>query len=317
MTSDDISSQEGNLPGLLRIPLEIRWQIFRYVLVIDKTHICSHNRLSFIVLSLSRIGSITARESKPDISALFVNHQLYHEMTTLLYKENFFYFEHCLTYSAAILPTFLTSPSTGPLVQRIGFSVNQQLSESFAPLHVVLEEMDRIKTVCLHLKRSLPNLKETRFYLFCYPKLQQRFLQRLIDSIEILPAKRIIIIQGSNREKQRITAMVRGFINSTPPSSSLASNLLVLGGCICSPFTNPPGNLFSSPQTRPEADTLYAWVSRRWKWVEAVKRVGSLPVGPPTYKGPLVGCLLCGDQEGCLHECSAFDRETKRNMKIR
>lgn len=37
------------LPGLLRIPLEVRWQIFRELLFADTHSICPHNRLPLVI----------------------------------------------------------------------------------------------------------------------------------------------------------------------------------------------------------------------------------------------------------------------------
>lgn len=282
------------LPGLLRIPLEVRWQIFRNLLSADKYSICPHNRLPFVIFYMREFNSVVNEGAKHGLSALLLNRQIYHEMMTLLYSENFFYFEHCFTWPGNPLPYILTQ-SAGSFLHHIGFSVDHKIQERLAPMDAVQGEMDRIRCLCVSLKHSAPNLKVIRFYLFCNPKPEAWFLLKLVHYVNYLPGKKMIIVQGSNREKYRIAGILKETIN-------VSANLLLVGGCICSPFTPPSGNQFSSPQTRPVSDTLSRWVSLDSPWRQRVKFYGSVPYSVNTYKGPLTACLICQNGVECIHD---------------
>lgn len=147
-------------------------------------------------------------------------------------------------------------------------------------MDAVKGEMDRIRRLCVSIKHFARNLKVIRFYLFCNPKPEAWFLLKLVDYVNYLPGKRMIIVQGSNREKYRIAGILKETIN-------VSANLLLVGGCICSPFTPPPGNRFSSPQTRPVSYTLSRWVSLYSPLRQRVKLNGSVSYSVNTYKGPL------------------------------
>lgn len=282
------------LPGLLRIPLEVRWQIFRELLSASKYSICPHNRLPFVVFYLRKFNSVVNEGAKHGLSALLLNRQIYHEMMTLLYSENFFYFERCFTWPGNPLPYILTR-SAGSYLHHIGFSVDQKIQKFAAPMDAVQGEMDRLRRLCLSLKHFAPNLKVVRFYLFCSPKPEAWFLLKLVDYANYLPGKKMIIVQGSNRKKYRIAGILKESIN-------VSANFLLLGGCICSPFTPPPGNWFSSPQTRPVSDTLSRWVSLYSPWRQSVKLNGSVPYSVKSYKGPLTACLICQNGVECIHD---------------
>lgn len=282
------------LPGLLRIPLEVRWQIFRELLFADTHSICPHNRLPFVIFYLRKSNSVVNEGAKHGLSALLLSRQIYHEMMTLLYSENFFYFESCFTWPGNPLPDILTR-SAGSFLHHIGFSVDQKIQKRAAPMDAVQGEMDRIRRLCVSLKHFAPNLKVIRFYLFCNPKPEAWFLLKLVDYANYLPGKKMIIVQGSNREKYRIAGILKETIN-------VSANLLLVGGCICSPFTPPPGNQFSSPQTRPVSDTLSRWVSLDSPWRQRVKLNGSVPCSVKTYKGPLTACLICQNGVECIHD---------------
>lgn len=161
--------QIGTLPGLLRIPFEVRWQIFRELLFADKHNICPHNRLPFVIFYLRKSNSVVNDGAKHGLSALLLNRQIYHETMTLLYSEKFFYFESCVTWPGNPLPYILTR-SAGSLLHHIGFSVDQKIQKYVAPMDAVQGEMDRIRRLCVSLKHFAPNLKVIRFYLFCNPK---------------------------------------------------------------------------------------------------------------------------------------------------
>lgn len=162
-------------------------------------------------------------------------------------------------------------------------------------MDAVKGEMDRIRRLCVSIKHFAPNLKVIRFYLFCNPKPEAWFLLKLVDYVNYLPGKRMIIVQGSNREKYRIVGILKETIN-------VSANLLLVGGCICSPFMPPPGNRFSSPQTRPVSDTLSRWVSLYSPLRQRVKLNGSVSYSVNTYKGPLTACLICKNGVECIHD---------------
>lgn len=291
-TGNEVPSK--TLPGLLRIPLEVRWQIFRELLFVDKHTICPHNRLPFVIFDLRKSNSVVKEGAKHGISALLLCRQIYHELMTLLYSENFFYFESCFTWPGNPLPDLLTR-FAGSFLHHIGFSVDQKIQKCAAPMDAVQGEMERIRRLCVSLKHFAPNLKVIRFYLFCNPKPEAWFLLKLVDYASYLPGKKMIIVQGSNREKHRIAGTLKETIN-------VLANLLLVGGCICSPFMPPPGNRFSSPRTRPVSDNLSRWVSLDSPWRQRVKLYGSVPCSVETYKGPLTGCLICQNGVECIHD---------------
>lgn len=76
-------------------------------------------------------------------------------------------------------------------------------------MDAVKGEMDRIRRLCVSIKHFAPNLKVIRFYLFCNPKPEVWFLLKLVDYVNCLPGKRMIIVQGSNREKYRIAGIFK------------------------------------------------------------------------------------------------------------
>lgn len=120
------------LPGLLRIPLEVRWQIFRELLFADKHSICPHNRLPFVIFYLRNYNYVVIEDAKHGLSALLLNRQIYHEMMTLIYSENFFYFESCFTWPGNPLPYILIR-SAGSFLHHIGFSIDPK-SRNVRPL---------------------------------------------------------------------------------------------------------------------------------------------------------------------------------------
>lgn len=292
--SSDNEEPSKTLPGLLRVSLEVRWQIFRELLLADKHSICPHNRLPFVIFYMWKAASVVNEVARHGLSALLLNRQIYHEMMTLLYSENFFYFECCFTWPGNPLP-YMVTRSAGRFLHHIGFSVDQKIQKCAAPMDTVKGEMDRIHRLCVSLKQSAPNLKVIRFYLFCHPKPEAWFLLKLVEYANYLPGKRMIIVQGSNREKRRIAGILKETINAS-------ANLLLVGGCICAPFMPPSGNRFSSPQTIPISNTLSGWASLDSPWRQRVKRNGSVPCSANSYKGPLTACLICQDGVECIHD---------------
>ena len=312
-------------PGLLSIPMEIRLQIFGYLLRVDKGRICPHARLPYLFVRQEHpTYHYSFASNNIFLHALLINRQLYFEMKPMFYSENLFYFEHCLTLD----PSWLGFPPS--LLSTIGTNIGQ----IGFPLHLIggvpnltkeksIEAAEKLKVQFELLSKYLPNLNITRVDLFFkYPKPCQRFLVCLVRSCQLLSGKQIITVYGTNREKERIANILRIHLNG-------CSDLFLLGGCICIPFLHMQWErckvlIHTREMHRASADRLSHWVEEqsdslrgRRYWVgeqsdslrgrrlayESVVKYGSVFLSyNPKVKGPRMGCLLCKLGTDCVHE---------------
>lgn len=225
-------------PSLLSIPLEIRLQIFGHLLRADEGRICPHARLPYPFIQPEIRGHCKA-PSNLFLPALLINRQLYSEMNPILYSENLFYFENWLTRRFLSFPNPSNSPqkllaAIGTYIKQIGFPLDMFENESGASRkQVSIQTAERLKAEFKLLSTHLPNLESTRVDLFTtYRRPCERFLVCLVRSCQLLPGKKIITVHSTNREKVRIGNILRAHLNG-------CSDLVILGGCICIPFTNP------------------------------------------------------------------------------
>lgn len=311
-----INSSTGYIhtPGLLTIPLEIRWQIFGYLLRADNSRICPHARFPYVFLHTKRSdhpGYFHHSRAAPNnicFPALLINRQLYLEMKPILYSENILYFEHCLTRVSSWpgFPQELLA-AIGPNIKHIGFPLEPPI-ESGLSKEASMKGAERLKAELKLLSTQLPNLTTTRVDLFSTSIsefLCQRFLVSLVRSCQLLPGKKTIIVHGSNHRKVGVGNSLRIHLNG-------CSDLVLLGGCSCAPFLVPsqPRLIMSAreqSETRP--DLLGNWVLQQsncsQKELATYTRIaqdGSVFVSSNAkIKGPRMGCLLCTLGAECVH----------------
>lgn len=296
-------------PSLLTIPLEIRLQIFGYLLRVDNGRICPHARVPYLFIHPDDLLYVYA-SNDIFLPALRINRQLYFEMKPILYSENLFYFDHCLTLD----PFWFGFPqeliaAIGMNIRQIGFPLHSIESELGSTKEASIKAAERLKAEFKLLSIHMPNLNLTRVDLFFkYTRPCQRFLVCLVRSCQLLPGKKIITVHGSNREKERIANMLRIHLNG-------CSDILLLGGCICIPFLGMEWErykvlIYTRETHRARADSLNLWVaeqslSRRGKRAafESVVKYGSVFLSyNPQVKGPRMGCLRCKLGTDCVHE---------------
>lgn len=315
-------------PSLLSIPLEIRLQIFGHLLRADEGRICPHARLPYLFIR----REIRSRYDAPNnifLPALLINRQLYLEMKPILYSENLFYFENWLTpRNPSDSPRKLLA-EIGTYIKQIGFPLDLfEIRSGFINKQASIKAAERLRAEFKMLSTHLPNLKSTRVDLFSsYKRECQRFLVCLVRSCQLLPGKKIITVHSTNRGKVRIGNILRIHLNG-------CSDLLILGGCICVPFTEPAWErrivrafesgrrqtFCSGPSLRVRiytrhsdtgtSNSLTSWVragmslsSAEKLAYESVVKYGSVFLSYTAQdKGPRMGCLLCNSGTGCVHE---------------
>lgn len=306
----------NEVPDMLRLPLELRWHIFHPFIRADEHQLCAHaqTHLPFIIWDGGK------REKAPitgvHLSVLLLNRQIYQELVPLLYSENLIYLEQFFgsdpikiqqgySRSPEFLPRSLRSTSMGRFVKQIGFSVLQEhVLES--PLgyscDFLLKADDeifngsnrlRFEIDCQELRQHLPNLRLTYVNIFTHPqKPEEKFLLCLIKTLHTLPGRRILVIHGSNREKVRVSNILR-------LSASQFTDDLVVGGCYC--------HVQDVRTSHPRADYYNSSPPRR-VWFENVLWVRDHiyctlpPYLSPRIKGCLTGCLLCKVGKACVHD---------------
>lgn len=293
-------------PSLLTIPLEIRLQIFGYLLSVDEGRICPHARVPYLFIR-PKSSSHCHAPNNIFLPALLINRQLYFEMKPILYSENLFYFEHCLTGNS-FWPGFphKTLAAIGTNMKQIGFSL-ESIKSGSTNIEASIDIAERLKAEFKSLSTLLPNLNTTRVDLFCTnARPCQRFLVCLVRSCQLLHGKKIITVHSTNREKVRIANVLRIHLQGS-------SDLLLLGGCICIPFLEmrrEQRRVYVHTReihcARP--DRLNSWVketpkSRERLAYESVVKYGSVFFSySAQVKGPRIGCLLCNLGTDCVHE---------------
>lgn len=302
-------------PDLLHLPLELRWQILVPLIRANEHQICAHahNNLPFIIWNGGK------REQSPktgiQLSVLLLNRQIYQELIPLLYSENLIYLEQFFgsdpikilqrySHSPVFLPRPLHSTCMGRFVKQIGFSVLQEPVFELALGYFcnfstktddeIFNGSNRLRLEidCQELRQHLPNLQLTYVNIFTHPqKPEERFLLSLIKTLHTLPGRRILVIHGSNRERVRVSNILR--------LSASQSTDLVVGGCLC--------HIHDIRASRHRVDHLNT--SRdRCIWFENVLWVRDHPYCTlPPYlsrrpKGCLTGCLLCKVGKACVHD---------------
>ena len=232
-------------PGLLAIPLEIRLQIFGYLLRADEGRVCPHARLPYlfmctVIRSHSEVSNniILIRDhcEVPNnifLPALLINRQLYFEMKPILYSENLIYCQNLLTDNHFIDPPDFHRrllATIGTNIRQIGFPLDMIRGGSQTK-ETSIKAKERLITDFQWLSTHLPNLHTTRVDLFPhkYSSPCQGFLVCLARCCRLLPGKKIITVHDTNRGKVRIGNLLRIHLHDCP-------DILLLGGCICIPF---------------------------------------------------------------------------------
>lgn len=312
-SSQDLKPAPSTINGvldLLHLPLELRWQIFLPLIRADEHQICAHaqNHLPFIIWNGGK------REEAPktgvQLSVLLINRQIYQELIPCFYSENLIYLEHFIasdpikilqryTRPPVFLPRTLHSTCMGRFVKQIGFSVLQEalLETALAyscetPLKIDDEIFDgsnrhKLEHDCQKLRQHLPNLQLTYVNIFTHPqKPEEKFLLGLIKTLHTLPGRRTLVIHGSNREKVRVSNILR--------FSASQSTDLVLGGCLC--------HIQDVRASRPRGDGERRIWFENVLWVRDHSRCTLPPYLSRRIKGCLTGCLLCKLGETCVHD---------------
>lgn len=303
-------------PDLLHLPLELRWQILVPFIRADEHQICAHaqNNLPFIIWNGGK------REQAPktgvQLSVLLISRQIYQELIPLFYSENLIYLEQFFgsdpikmlqgySHSPVFLPRPLHSTCMGRFVKQIGFSVLQEPVNEialgyFCGFSAKTDDGTfngsnrlRLEIDCQELRQHLPNLQLTYVNIFTHPqKPEEKFLLILIKTLHTLPGRRILVIHGSNREKVRVSNILR--------FSASQSTDLVVGGCRC-----------HIQDLRARRHTLIDYLDSsrdRRIWFENVLWVRdhsycTLPASlSRRSKGCLTGCLLCKVGKACVHD---------------
>lgn len=315
-------------PSLLSIPLEIRLQIFGYLLRADEGRICPHARLPYLFIrpEIHRRYEIS---NNIFLSALLINRQLYFEMKPILYSENLFYFENWLTRRNPSDSPQKFLAAIGTHIKQIGFPLDFLKSRlGSIGKQESIKAAESLRAEFKMLSTHLPNLKSTRVDLFSsYKRECQRLLVCLVRSCQLLPGKKTITVHSTNRGKVRIGNILRIHLNG-------CSDLVILGGCICFPFTQTvwerrtvrssesgkPQTYFPGSSLRVRiytrhSDTASSNAFTRWIVMgmslssaeklayEIVVKYGSVFLSDTAQvKGPRMGCLLCKLGTDCVHE---------------
>lgn len=317
-------------PSLLSIPLEIRLQIFGHLLRADEGRICPHARLPYLFIR-PEIRSPYEAPNNIFLPALLINRQLYFEMKPILYSENLFYFENWLTRS-------FQNPSNSPQkllaaigthIKHIGFPLDLFESGSGSiTKQASIEAAERLRAEFKLLSTHLPNLKSTRVDLFSsYKRGCPRFLVCLVRSCQLLPGKKTITVHSTNGGKVRIGNILRTHLNG-------CSDILILGGCMCIPFTKSAWErrtvrtfesgrlqtfrsgsslrvrIYTCHSDTATSNSLTSWVGVGMSMssadklaYESVVKYGSVFLSYIAQaKGPRMGCLLCKSGNECVHE---------------
>lgn len=308
-------STANKVPGLLRLPLELRWKIFRPLLRADEHQICAHaqTHLPFIIWNAG------TREHAPKTgvqhTVILLNRQIHGELLPFLY-ENLIYIEPFIgsdrkrslrkySLSPKFLPIPLNAASMGRFVKQIGFSVLQE--SSLPPFkryscssqpgddHEIFNGSNRrrLEIDCQELCQNLPNLQLTYVNIFTHPRRpEEKFLLHLLKTLHTLPGSRILVIHGSNREKVRVINILR---SSVSPSTDL-----VLGGCICFTFKGVEASrpIVEYPDSPPPRRIWFENIL----WVRNHAHCTLPPSISRRGKGCLIGCLLCKVGKDCVHD---------------
>lgn len=173
--------------GLLSIPLQIRLQIFGYLLRVDTGRICPHARLPYFFVHHEH-SPILPVPNDILLPALLINRQLYFEVKLILYSENLFYFQRCLTLD----PCWFGFPgkllaAIGTNIRQIGFALHSFAYGPAATREASINAAGKLKAEFKLLSTHLPSLNITRVDLFFkIPRPCQRFLVCLVPSCQLL-----------------------------------------------------------------------------------------------------------------------------------
>lgn len=300
-----VDKTEGPTGSLLAMPAEIRQQIFGYLLCADKTKNCPHDRSHYLFLHPECCRRFPAIKNRAFLAALLINRQLYFEIKYILYSQNLFYFEGCLTqtyFDPPSLPQKLIA-AIGTNLKQIGFPLKFGIIRSITK-DASIKAAERFKAEFKLLSAHLPNLKTTQVDLFCtYIKPCQRFLACLVHSCQLLTGKKIITLHSTNREKNRIAKTLKIHLNN-------CSDFLLIGGCVCDSFLEwssvcCTGKIYIGDIHRSRrrnnfgGGRILCYQGRQPCWV-SYESVASSDCDQG--KGPRIGCLLCKLGTKCVHD---------------
>lgn len=311
-------STVNRVPDLFRLPLELRLQIFGTMICADVHQICAHahTQLPFIIWNGGKREPAT--KTGVQLSVLLINRQIFQELIPLLYSENLIYLEHFFgsdpieilqryKYSPPFLPRTLHSTFLGRFVRQIGFSVLQRTRLDTSTQRFCLcppkdDDMAfvgsnrlRLEIDCQELRQHLPNLQLTYINIFTHPQRpEEKFLLCLIKTLHTLPGRRILVVHGSNREKVRVSNILRLSVSQSAD--------LVLGGCLCY-FESPKHVVITPPRSgysNPSPPRRFWFENVLW-----IRYHDSCMLAPHLFgrvKGNLIGCLLCRAEKVCVHD---------------
>lgn len=307
-------STANEVPGLLRLPLELRWQIFHPLLRADDDQICEHaqTQLPFIIWNGGKREQAPKTGVQP--SVLLLNRQIYRELLPLLYSENLIYLEPFFGSDPVkklrinsplpiLLPIQLSLASMGKFVKQIGFSVFQEPSSMNYSCNSSREDDEeihngsnrlRLEIYCRELRQHLPNLQLAYVNIFTHPQRpEEGFLLHLVRTLHTLPGRRILVIHGSNREKVRVVNILRSSISQSAD--------LVLGSCIC--YTSRTSKTSRSNGGTPDFPPFTRFWFQNVLWLRNHPHCTLPPYLSRRVKGCRIGCLLCKfGSKGCVHD---------------
>lgn len=140
-----------NYPPLLRIPSEIRREIFRYVLPSSDKRFLLYTDCDSTVVSRKWNRKCRPHPDKDlTLDILRVNRLIYHECLSVMYSENLFHF-HAFSYLPVLDFFRHLSPEAKNLVRKVRLTPLTDKQDDLPATHVVF---------CTVIHDSLPGLSE-------------------------------------------------------------------------------------------------------------------------------------------------------------
>ena len=323
--------------GWSGLPVEIRWQILKPLVVVNDSKFCPHVRQPLHVIGArhgSRIELAIDSKCATDYQSylsqgmqrtfqppggylganglslgnLHLNRSFYQEAIELFYRENIFYLEDFLHSTP-----YYSSPASidNPLVPLNLALVPQKYRPLVTRIGFAVNDQSipdfqfhRWSNLCSWIKQCLPNLKYTYIYLFGPGVPTERFLVKMVNFLHTIPGKKSIEFRGSNNAKKMIGKVLRFPVEAQKDPSKFID---VLGGCFCKCWIDFRYNVSHPYHDRNQlsacAGTLSDWL-RNWDDHKAVNALGGsiMPGFCSSHRGAIIGCLLCHKRKKCSHD---------------
>ena len=318
--------KEVELPGLLRLPVEIRLKIYQYLFWPRANRFCPHNRLPLMVFGGVRLRDydlykgmrkhkcepwckprhdreqLEAKERNRvlypvgwgnDATIARVNRQIYREMTDVMYSDPVHYFERCFTAGGLIEYRARKASRLGHLptlkVDTQAFITQVGFSFNQEPSHHPHREAEairRLQEVFSWMKEHLLSLRNTYIYIFDFPR-------RPHQKYMVHLVKNLKMVKGQKILTVQGTNRSKRILANMIRHEIRNQEVLLLGGCHCHVWLDPsPPHVEGPLPFNPMADTLTDWLNGYSK-DETVEHGDLAYRLTQNYGGPKVGCLFC------------------------